>query len=1391
MKHGQRNFPITRTLLATAIAACFAPLVFALPVAPTVTSGSATFAQNGNVLTVTNSNQAIINWQSFSIGRNETTKFVQPSASSSALNRVLSNDPSVLLGSLQSNGRVYLINPAGIMVGQGARIDVAGFVASTLNLSDSDFLANRLRFAETPGAGKLQNLGEITTPSGGNVYLVAPQVENSGIITAPNGEVLLAAGQRVELIDTATPGVRVEVVGSEGSATNLGTITAEAGRIGIAGVLVRNSGTLNASSVVSEGGRIFLKATTDTLVDGNSQITATGTKGGRIEVLGDRVAVLDNAQLDASGQTAGGTVLVGGDYQGKNAAVQNATNTTLGKQTSIKADAIDTGNGGKVVVWSDGTTSADGNISARGGANGGDGGFVEVSGKQMLNYRGVTDTRAARGKTGTLLLDPTAINLIAGAGTDGAGTFYGDNITTNLGSSNVILQTNGGGTGAITFTAGTYNFSGAAAANSLSLLAFSDGSTSLGNISLPSGTFITMKAGALLTMVAGWDGASTTTPVALSGFGNFAMTGASISAPGSVTLLAGANIDILNLSSVTNTTGDMKVKSGGVITLNGSTLSGSGTSQSVEAANSGSVQILANSSAPAAIAYYGSGAQTVKGGSISLTADTTASSNKTAQISTSLAGSSQTVQATAGGITLQAGNLGTNNFAGITAKASQTISATGAITAVSGTGGSSNSSGISSDGTQNITAGSIALTGGGGTGSGRSQIKAVGAQTITTTSGNLALTGGSNSISNEASIDSATSQTLSVSGNMTLAGGTAGGAIVSAPTQNISIGGTLTLTAGSGTATDAYGLAAPAAIGYDGNANITLNVGSSISLTGTDATKNPALIGSAIGSGTVYLRGTDILLANYGVIGNWDNVSSSSIQLIATGTSGINLNTNTKLLAGSTGSVALTANGAGGASVTQQPSSTIVAQTLSAIGNQSIALTGSNNNVSSFSGSSSLSSLSFTSNSSTVRVTSAQGAAGVTLATTAGTHNIALGSVSSTGGNVSVTASNAILDDNGSGVANVTTGTGAVTLTSTSGTTVPGELAISADVSTTGAVGATSGGTYGSIAIRDVGPAAVHTFTLNASAASNGGSVGYFRYGDLTMGAGGVTLAMTPNSTGTVGIGASGLLTVNNAFSTTKLLKLASVGAMTLNANVTGDLGLDLQAGALTLNSATAQATTGDLTVKANSIVATGGKLWALTGDAKADVAGDIKLNNGSSIKAGNDVYLKLAGGASTLYMNEITGMPSPSYVLATNPNSIHIDFLSRTADGIVINGVQTATSLPGASGLFVVNTATPAVAGAGLAITYGGSVSNPATNGIIDSAGKATDASGTGLADGTDSSGALLAGAGADNMGSGSAAPAGTDNESFGDGESGSGSNKESKDNAKNPKKKPAQCTA
>ena len=440
-----------------AVAALFGTPAIAAPTAASVVHGQASFAQQGSVLTITNSNGAVINWQGFSIGSGETTRFVQPSSASSVLNRVVGPNPSSILGNLSSNGRVYLINPAGIMVGAGAKIDVAAFVASTLNIRTEDFLANRLNFQPTPGAGAVRNEGIITTPQGGQVYLVAPKVENTGTIVAPGGEVALAAGRSVQIGDTASPGVRIVVDGGE-SATNLGRVVAEAGRIGMFGALVRNSGSLNASSAVVDGGRILLKATGDTFVDGDAGITATGARGGRVEILGQRVALTDRASVDASGANRGGTVLVGGDYQGGNPDVQNAQVTWAGPQTAIRADATAAGNGGQVVLWSDDTTRAYGSLSAR-GAGSGDGGRIETSGKHYLDVAGArVDAGSPSGRPGEWLLDPTNVTVVAsGADTNvslAGGVFApaNNNAVSTLTATSINTAINGGTS--VTITSG-------------------------------------------------------------------------------------------------------------------------------------------------------------------------------------------------------------------------------------------------------------------------------------------------------------------------------------------------------------------------------------------------------------------------------------------------------------------------------------------------------------------------------------------------------------------------------------------------------------------------------------------------------------------------------------------------------------------------------------------------------------------------------------------------------------------------------------------------------------------------------------------------------------------------------------------------------------------------
>ncbi|WP_166871479.1 two-partner secretion domain-containing protein [Massilia mucilaginosa] len=387
--------------------------VHAAPASPQVVAGQATFSQQGNVFSITNAPNTIINWQSFSVGAGDITRFIQQDASSAVLNRIVGQDPSRILGALQSNGQVFLINPNGILFGRDARIDVNGLTASTLNMSNADFLAGKRNFSGPASAGSVVNQGSITTPSGGKVFLIAPNVENSGIITSPQGDVVLAAGHSVQLVDSSNPDLHVVVSSPANAALNLGQLIAHGGKIGIYGALVKQRGLVSADSArVGENGKIVFKASADAQLEAGSVSSATGAgKGGEISVQGERVGLMGDARIDASGVAGGGTVLVGGGWQGRNALVRNAQQTVMGKAASIRADATESGDGGTVVLWSSGATRAFGSIAARG--RGGRGGLVETSG-HYLNVEGI---RVDTGARGTWLLDPFDIT-IGGTGSD-------------------------------------------------------------------------------------------------------------------------------------------------------------------------------------------------------------------------------------------------------------------------------------------------------------------------------------------------------------------------------------------------------------------------------------------------------------------------------------------------------------------------------------------------------------------------------------------------------------------------------------------------------------------------------------------------------------------------------------------------------------------------------------------------------------------------------------------------------------------------------------------------------------------------------------------------------------------------------------------------------------
>ncbi|NOZ10723.1 MAG: filamentous hemagglutinin N-terminal domain-containing protein [Gammaproteobacteria bacterium] len=446
---------ISRSLLAIGLIGLFQGPALANPSGATVVHGDVSLSQpDAQTLNITNSPGAIINWQDFSNKPGEITRFLQQNKASAVLNRVVGQDPSQILGSLLSNGKVFLINPNGIVFGAGARVDTAGLIASSLNLSDADFIAGQYNFEGGANAGAVINRGFIKSSKGGEVLLIAPNVENSGIIQAEDGTILLAAGQKLTLTSLDVDYISFDIQAPDNKALNVGSLLANGGAAAMLAGTVQQRGRIEATRLSRDAdGRIRLIAQDTLEVSGT--VTANGNNtaaGGNIQMTANTVT-LNNARVLASGKS-GGTVLVGGDFQG-GGKLTNAQNTTIDTQSTIHASATGNGDGGKIIVWSDDTTTVNGTLKARGGPTGGDGGFIETSGKKTLEFSRPADVSAPKGKAGTWLLDPENIDIDSGKATS---------IETALNQgSNVSIKTSatGSGEGNITVSAGIAKTEGA------------------------------------------------------------------------------------------------------------------------------------------------------------------------------------------------------------------------------------------------------------------------------------------------------------------------------------------------------------------------------------------------------------------------------------------------------------------------------------------------------------------------------------------------------------------------------------------------------------------------------------------------------------------------------------------------------------------------------------------------------------------------------------------------------------------------------------------------------------------------------------------------------------------------------------------------------------------
>ncbi|HAC33543.1 MAG TPA: hypothetical protein DCF45_03375, partial [Gammaproteobacteria bacterium] len=433
----------------------------AAPQGGAIVGGQGSISAAGNVTSIQqNSARLVAEWNTFNVDSGELVKFLQPSSSAIALNRILDQNPSQILGSIEANGRLVLANPNGLIFAPGASVNVGALVASGLDITASDFMNGELSFSSLD-SGVVINRGLIQAASGGSVSLIGGSVINEGTIIADLGQVNLGAGTAATLdfdgdgliqfavsgeltTDLLSEGVAVSnrgtiqsrggtvllqaqaahdvfsqvvnnsgvikaggidtqggsvrLVGS-GKVTNSGlvdvsadTVNGQAGVVSIVGDQVTHSGAVIADVVTGVAGEVALEAEEKALIE-NGVISAQATgegQGGTVAILGHEVELIGESVVNVSGVNGGGTILVGGDYRGGNTAIQNSLRTLVSQQSRLYADAITSGDGGTVIVWSDDTTEFYGQLSARGGESSGDGGFAEISGKSQLFINDLT-----------------------------------------------------------------------------------------------------------------------------------------------------------------------------------------------------------------------------------------------------------------------------------------------------------------------------------------------------------------------------------------------------------------------------------------------------------------------------------------------------------------------------------------------------------------------------------------------------------------------------------------------------------------------------------------------------------------------------------------------------------------------------------------------------------------------------------------------------------------------------------------------------------------------------------------------------------------------------------------------------------------------------------------
>ena len=405
----------------------------ASPTGGTVTSGTATISQNGTVTNIDQSTaKASINWQNFSIATNETVNFNQPSSTSITLNRVIGNEKSIIDGALNANGQVWLLNSNGVLFSKNARINTSGILATTAELSDSDFNAGNYNFKNS-SSNSVINQGSITVNNTGSVVLASNEVINEGTIKAVKGKVHLvgADSYSLNLNGNSLVNLRVDKGVLDALVKNSGHIIADGGEIYLTtnavdellkGV-VNNTGIIEANSIDSLTGYVELFAH-----GGTAEVDGTiSAEDGFVETSGEKLSIKDTINIKAKDWLLDPTNITIGSSGDETLSGDPATTTTDGDVTISSSTIESSLNSGTNV-----TLEATNNITVNDAIEKTAGGDASLTLKARRKININNSIGSTNGK----------LNVILWSNTDGQGGI-GSNAS-NIGLSSGTISTNGG-----------------------------------------------------------------------------------------------------------------------------------------------------------------------------------------------------------------------------------------------------------------------------------------------------------------------------------------------------------------------------------------------------------------------------------------------------------------------------------------------------------------------------------------------------------------------------------------------------------------------------------------------------------------------------------------------------------------------------------------------------------------------------------------------------------------------------------------------------------------------------------------------------------------------------------------------------------------------------------